>query len=73
MSVLDYRDDGRTIALTRAYTIPNFRGRGHAARVVAGAVTDIESRGGRQVDPVCWYVAEWFQAHPEHAGLLRRR
>lgn len=73
VSVLDYRDDGRTIALTRAYTIPNFRGRGHAARVVAGAVADIESRGGRQVDPVCWYVAEWFQAHPEHAGLLRRR
>ena len=38
LSVLDFRDDGRTIALTRAFTIPTFRGSGHAARVVAGAV-----------------------------------
>lgn len=72
VSVLDYRDDGTTVALTRAFTIPTFRGHGHAARVVAGAVADIESRGDRKVDAVCWYVAEWFQAHPEHAPLLRR-
>src|SRR5690606_9732627 len=73
VSVLDYRDDGRTIALTRAFTIPTFRGNGHAARVVEGAVADIESRGDRTVDAVCWYVAQWFDAHPEHARLLRRR
>ncbi|MGM7669053.1 GNAT family N-acetyltransferase [Microbacterium sp. A93] len=72
VSALDYRDDGKTIALTRAFTIPTFRGHGHAARVVAGAVADIESRGERRVDPVCWYVAEWFEQNPSHAGLLRR-
>jgi len=72
VSVLDYRDDGRTIALTRAFTIPTFRGNGYAAEVVAGAVADIEARGDRQVDAVCWYVADWFDMHPEHAGLLRR-
>ncbi|WP_194420483.1 GNAT family N-acetyltransferase [Microbacterium abyssi] len=73
VSALDYRDDGKTIALTRAFTIPTFRGHGYAAKVVAGAVADIESRGERRVDPVCWYVAEWFAQNPEHAGLLRRR
>lgn len=73
LSVLDYRDDGHTIALTRAFTIPTFRGHGHAARVVEGAVADLASRGDRQVDAVCWYVADWFDAHPEHAGLLRSR
>ncbi|MGW8481970.1 GNAT family N-acetyltransferase [Microbacterium sp. NPDC055903] len=73
VSVLDYRDDGTTIALTRAFTIPTFRGSGHAAKVVAGAVADIEARGDRAVDAVCWYVADWFEAHPEHRGLLRRR
>ena len=30
VSVLDYRDDGRTVAMTRAYTVPNFRGNGCA-------------------------------------------
>lgn len=73
VSALDYRDDGSTIALTRAFTIPTFRGNGYAAKVVAGAVADISRRGDRKVDPVCWYVAEWFEQNPEHAGLLRRR
>ena len=73
VSVLDYRDDGRTVALTRAFTIPTFRGKGYAAKVVEGAVADLEARGDRLVDPVCWYVADWFDAHPEHASLLRTR
>ncbi|WP_311416955.1 GNAT family N-acetyltransferase [Microbacterium sp. ISL-103] len=73
VSVLDYRDDGHTIALTRAFTIPTFRGHGYAGVVVEGAVADIEERGDRTVDAVCWYVADWFQTHPEHASLLRSR
>lgn len=73
VSVLDYRDDGRTIALTRAFTVPTFRGNGYAGKVVEGAVADIAERGDRTVDAVCWYVAEWFAAHPERAGLLRTR
>lgn len=73
ISVLDYRDDGRTIALTRAYTVPSFRGHGHAAKVVEGAVADIERRGDRKVDPVCWYVADWFAANPDRRSLLRTR
>ncbi|MEV7631788.1 GNAT family N-acetyltransferase [Microbacterium sp. NPDC089318] len=73
LSVLDYRDDGGTVAMTRAYTIPIHRGRGHAARVVEGAVADIEARGDRSVDPVCWYVADWFDQHPDKQHLLRRR
>ena len=71
VSVLDYRDDGHTIALTRAFTIPTFRGHGYAGVLVEGAVADIEERGDRKVDAVCWYVSDWFQAHPEHSALLR--
>jgi len=73
VSVLDYRDDGRTVAMTRAYTIPAFRGHGYAGELVARAVAEIEERGDRTVSPVCWYVADWFAAHPEHAALLARR
>lgn len=73
VSVLDYRDDGQTIALTRAFTIPTFRGHGYAGTVVEGAVAEIEARGDRTVDAVCWYVSDWFTAHPEKASLLRRR
>lgn len=73
VSVLDYRDDGHTIALTRAFTIPTFRGHGYAGTVVEGAVAEILERGDRTVDAVCWYVADWFTAHPEQAHLLRTR
>lgn len=73
VSALDYRDDGRTVALTRAYTVPTFRGHGYAGEIVDRAVTELEQAGDRKVLPVCWYVAEWFEAHPERAGILAER
>ncbi|MDZ8171705.1 GNAT family N-acetyltransferase [Microbacterium xanthum] len=73
VSVLDYRDDGRTVALTRAYTVPTFRGHGYAAEIVERAVDEIARSGDRQVSPVCWYVADWFAANPGRADLLQPR
>lgn len=73
VSVLDYRDDGRTVAMTRAYTVPTFRGHGYAGEAVDRAVAELERAGDRKVIPVCWYVAEWFAAHPERAGILHER
>lgn len=73
VSALDYRDDGRTVSLTRAYTVPTFRGHGYAAEIVARAVAELEERGDRTVIPMCWYVAEWFDEHPEHAGIVAPR
>jgi len=73
VSVLEYRDDGQTVAMVRAYTVPTFRGHGYAAEVVGRAVAELEARGDRTVQPVCWYVADWFDDHPERAGILKRR
>lgn len=73
VSVLDYRDDGRTVAMTRAYTVPTFRGHGYAGEVVARAVAEVAARGDRAISPVCWYVADWFAAHPERRALLAER
>ena len=73
VSVLDYRDDGRSVALTRAFTIPTFRGHGFAAVITEKAVDAIEAAGDREIVPVCWYVGGWFEVHPERAGLLQRR
>ncbi|SIT67655.1 GNAT family N-acetyltransferase [Microbacterium sp. RU33B] len=73
LSVLDYRDDGTTVAMTRAYTVPTFRGHGYAGEVVDRAVASLEAAGDRSVIPVCWYVADWFAAHPERAAILHER
>ncbi|MFT4233389.1 MAG: GNAT family N-acetyltransferase [Microbacterium sp.] len=70
VSVLDYRDNGSTVAFTRTFTIPSHRGHGHAAELTEKAVEDVASRGGRTIQPVCWFVSDWFDAHPERADLL---
>jgi predicted GNAT family acetyltransferase len=73
VGVLDYSILGGSISLTRAFTVPAFRGRGYAAQLVEFAVNDIESRTSLTIVPMCWYVAEWFDAHPERSELLQRR
>ena len=73
VSVLDYNDDGRTVALTRAYTVPTFRGHGYAGKLVDRAVRELEQRGDRTVIPVCWYVADWFAANPGRVDILQAR
>lgn len=76
LAALDYRDNGTAVSLTRAFTVPPFRGQGHAATLTAGAVQDIAERGGAaggtQVVPMCWYVAQWFDEHPERQDMLAR-
>lgn len=76
LAALDYRDNGTAVSLTRAFTVPTFRGQGHAATLTAGAVEDIAERGGAAggttIVPLCWYVAGWFEGHPERQDLLAR-
>ncbi len=69
VTALDYADDGAVVSMTRTFTNPPARGHGYAAEIVAHAV-DAAEAAGRRVRPMCWYVAEWFDAHPERAALL---
>ena len=73
VSVLDYRDDGRTVAMTRAYTVPLFRGNGYAGELVDRAVAELERSGARKIVPVCWYVADWFTEHPGRSAIVQGR
>ena len=73
VSVLDYNDNGRTVAMTRAFTVPTFRGYGYAAVIVDRAVAELEARADRTVIPVCWYVADWFAENPDRAGIIEPR
>jgi predicted GNAT family acetyltransferase len=66
---LDYAENGGVVAMTRTFTNPPYRGRGYAAQITAHAVQEAEA-AGKRVRPMCWYVAQWFDDHPEKAGLL---
>ena len=64
--------DGTLVSFNHTYTQPAHRGKGYAAEIVKFAVDDVEKSSGLRVLPMCWYVAEWFEANPERAGLLSR-
>lgn len=68
-SVLEYRDQGVGTVFHHTVTVPTFRGRGFAAELVAYAVDDVEARAAGPIIPTCWYVAEWFDRHPERASM----
>ncbi|TQL47102.1 hypothetical protein FB562_0149 [Homoserinimonas aerilata] len=71
VSVVDYRVNGDRVSMTRTFTNPAHRGKGYAAQIVAFAVDDVEA-AGRAVVPMCWYVAHWFDEHPERVALLAK-
>lgn len=72
VSVADYRINGDSIAFPHTYTVPKHRGHGYAGEVVALAMDDVEQGSNRRVVPMCWYVGQWFDNHPERADLLTR-
>ncbi|NEM90108.1 N-acetyltransferase [Galbitalea soli] len=71
-AVADYRINGRSISFTHTFTNPARRGKGFAAEVVGFAMNDVEATTTLRVVPMCWYVAKWFDAHPERSALLTR-
>jgi predicted GNAT family acetyltransferase len=72
-SVLDYRILGDSVAFTRAFTNPPYRGSGLAGELVAYAVDDVTANSTRRIVPSCWYVGEWFDRHPDRRSLLDER
>jgi len=73
VSVLEYLDHGSSVVFHHTVTVPQHRGHGYAAQLVEHAVDDVESSGRGPITATCWYVAEWFDRHPERAGLLAAR
>ena len=71
-SVVDYAINGKSISFHRTYTPPTHRGQGLAGEIVEFAVNDVEATTDFHVVPMCWYVGDWFDRHPERADMLTR-
>lgn len=71
-SAVDYTVNGNAISFTHTFTDPKRRGQGLASDIVEFAANDVESNTEYRIVPMCWYVAEWFDKHPERAALLSR-
>ncbi len=71
-AVAEYVINGGSISFNHTFTNPKLRGRGYAGEVVTFAMDDVETTSERRVIPMCWYVAKWFDEHPDRAALLTR-
>lgn len=79
-------DDGRVVGFAEYRSVPGEdtlefphtvidpaeRGRGLGEILVTGAMSDVRQKGAT-VLPTCWFVAQWFDHHPDDADLLVRR
>lgn len=72
VAVADYAINGNSISFHHTYTQPKFRNRGLAAELVSYAMDDVERNSTRKVVPMCWFVSEWFDTHPDRQHLLTR-
>ena len=71
-SYADFIDDGSKVVLPHTVTLPSFRNRGLAAKLVRATLDDLRI-AARDVEPSCWFVAEFIELHPEYADMVPRR
>jgi uncharacterized protein len=68
---IQYRLVPGAVVLVHTEVSPSLEGRGLGARLVAGALQDIRSRG-LHVVPICPFVRSYLRRHPEYRDLVVR-
>jgi predicted GNAT family acetyltransferase len=68
----EYRLAPGTISFLHTLTPPSLRGRGLAGAVVKVAL-DYARAEKLKVVPLCWYVGEYMDTHPEYQDLRVQR
>ena len=69
LAFIDYRRDGSTVFMTHAEVPRALRGGGIGSALVKGALALVRERGEKVV-PLCSFVAQYMQRHPETRDLL---
>lgn len=68
LNVADYVLSNGLLVMTHTEVHPSLQGRGIAAALVEQALAFARAEG-LKVDPVCAYVQQYLQRHPEHRDL----
>jgi len=69
LAFIDYLRDDRKVIMTHAEVPVELRGGGIGSALVKGALALVRERGEKVV-PLCPFVAEYMQRHPETRDLL---
>ncbi|MFC4016602.1 GNAT family N-acetyltransferase [Micromonospora sp. GCM10011542] len=66
---LVYNKVGSRVILLATSVLPEFRGRGVAARLIGGVLDDLR-RQGKTATATCPFTAAFVNTHPEYADVL---
>ena len=69
IGVCDFAERGQLVLFPHTEIAYERRGQGFGEVLVRGALEEVRRRG-QKVVPGCWFVAEYFELHPEEADLL---
>ncbi|HWE58033.1 MAG TPA: GNAT family N-acetyltransferase [Acidimicrobiales bacterium] len=70
--IADYTLEGDRLVIPHTEIDARRRGRGLGAVMVQGVLEDVRA-SGRTVVPLCWYVAQYIDEHPEFGDLVASR
>ena len=72
VGLADYRIRGNVIQFTHTEVDPSLRGQGLAGALIQAALDDVRESTKYSVVPICGYVADWIDAHPDYQDLVNR-
>lgn len=72
VGLADYRVSGDAIQITHTEVDPARRGQGLGGSLVRLTLDDIRQNTRLSVVPLCPFVADWIDAHPDYQDLLTR-
>ncbi len=69
VAIADYRREGDKIILNHTVVPPALQGKGAASRLIKAVLDDARGEGLKVV-PLCSFVADYIDRHPEEQDLL---
>jgi len=72
LGLADYQLREDQILFTHTEVDPNMRGHGLGGKLIKGALDDTRTRFTQRVVPLCPFVDEWIEAHPDYNDLVTR-
>jgi predicted GNAT family acetyltransferase len=68
--VAEYQLTDRLAILTHTEVDDRFEGRGVGSTLARFALDDVRAEGSRQVLPLCPFIKDWIDRHPDYADLV---
>ena len=72
VGLADYTEHDGIVTIPHVETLPEHRGKGFAATLMAGIVEEVRA-GGRSIRPICWYAAGYLRDRPDTHDLIADR